>query len=216
MGMVFANQMALQQAATISPKRHFSRKSAHVMNFALLILRVTLGTLMAGHGAQKLFGWFKGPGLKGTSGIMESLKLKPARPWAITAASSEFGGGVLTLLGFLNPLGPLGITGSMSMATFTAHWDKPIWASKGGPELPITNIAIASVLMLAGPGKYSLDAVLGTRLPRWVLIPGLAGVAATVTIALRRSQQEQHKPAFPPAQPNEEALRRRAEEAGVL
>jgi putative oxidoreductase len=38
-------------------------------NLAALILRVAQGSLLAGHGAQKLFGSFEGPGLKGTSGF---------------------------------------------------------------------------------------------------------------------------------------------------
>ncbi len=53
-------------------------------NLAALVLRVALGGLMAGHGSQKAFGWFNGPGLEGTSGFMEMLGLRPGgrgRPW---------------------------------------------------------------------------------------------------------------------------------------
>src|SRR5690242_17365309 len=106
-----------------------------MVDFALLILRATLGPLIAGHGAQKLFGWFDGPGLQKATGLMESLGLRPGKPWAIFGSACEFGGGLLTLLGFLNPIGPLCVIGAMSMATFKAHWGKPIWATKGGPEL---------------------------------------------------------------------------------
>src|SRR4051812_18854567 len=86
-------------------------------DFGLLILRVTFGALMAGHGAQKLFGWFEGHGLPGTAGWLESMGLRPGRPWAILASVSEFGGGVLTLLGFLNPIGAISSIGAMGMAT---------------------------------------------------------------------------------------------------
>lgn len=154
------------------------------MDFALLMLRGTLGTLMAGHGAQKLFGWFGGPGLKGTSGWVGSMGLRPARYWGLAAGASEFGGGVLTLLGFLGPLGPVGVVGSMSMATATVHWGKPIWVTSGGAELPVMDSAIAAALMTAGPGKYSLDRLLGIRVPPWVALVGLAGTAATVAIAI--------------------------------
>ena len=95
-------------------------------NLAALLLRLVLGGLMAGHGAQKLFGSFSGPGLEGTTDIIENLELTPARPWAVMAGLSEFGGGVLTLLGFLNPLGPLGVISSMAMASATAHTVNPI------------------------------------------------------------------------------------------
>jgi putative oxidoreductase len=163
-------------------------------NLALLILRATLCSLMAGHGSQKLFGWFEGYGLRGTSGWLESLGLRPGRPWAIAAGLSEFGGGVLMLLGFLNPLGPLGATGSMAMAIAKVHplHKKPIWATSGGAELPLTNTAIASALMLMGPGKYSLDRALGIRLPRPIVaLFGLVSIAAVVAFAMQSEDQSQ-------------------------
>jgi putative oxidoreductase len=100
--------------------------TSKVNESAPTIVRVVQGSLMAGHGAQKLFGSFGGPGLEGTSGFMEMLGMRPGRPWAYLAGLSEFGGGVLTALGLFNPLGPLGVIASMSMATRKAHWGKPI------------------------------------------------------------------------------------------
>ena len=152
-------------------------------NLAAWSLRAVLGGLLAGHGAQKLFGSFNGPGLEGTSGFMEMLGLRPGRPWAVLAGLSEFGGGVLTVLGLLNPLGPLGVIGSMAMATATAHKGKPVWVTEGGAELPVTNIAASTALILNGPGKYSLDRALGIRLPAWIAPLGLALVVLTVLYA---------------------------------
>ncbi len=73
----------------------------------------------------------------------------------------------------------------MVMATRKAHWGKPIWVTEGGPELPVTNISIATALMLAGPGKYSLDRALGIRLPRWIAFLALVVIAISVTFAAR-------------------------------
>jgi putative oxidoreductase len=151
-----------------------TRKGVGVIELAPLIVRLAQGLLMAGHGAQKLFGSFGGPGLEGTSGFMEILGLKPGRPWAVMAGIAEFGGGVLTALGLLNPLGPLGVIAAMSMATTKAHWGKPIWATEGGAELPVLNIAIATALMIRQPDRYSLDRLLGIRLPSWIGPLGLA------------------------------------------
>jgi putative oxidoreductase len=159
------------------------RGSAIDMNVALLILRLVCGGFLMGHGGQKLFGWFKGPGMQGTGTWLEGLGMRPGRFWAALAGGSEFGGGLLMVLGFLNPLGPLAAFGAMSMATVKAHLGRPIWAAQGGPELAITNMAISSTVMVAGPGDYSVDTLLGSRLPRWVLIPGLLGVAGTVAYA---------------------------------
>ena len=151
-------------------------------NLALLFLRLVVGTLLAGHGSQKLFGWFEGPGLKGTHGFMEMLGMKPGHVWGTVAALGEFFGGILTGLGFLSPLGPMNVAAAMSVAIRRAHWNKPIWASSGGAELPLTNLAAVSVIAAAGPGRYSLDGLFGIKLPRWLV--ALAGLwTAGVTIA---------------------------------
>ena len=155
-------------------------RGARVNELAPMIVRLAQGSLMAGHGAQKLFGSFGGPGLEGTSGFMEMLGMRPGRPWAYLAGLSEFGGGVLTALGLFNPLGPLGIIASMSMATRKAHWGKPIWVTEGGAELPVLNIAISTALMIREPDGFALDRLLGIRLPRWVGLVGLVGIILTV------------------------------------
>ncbi len=170
--------------------------TSRVNDFAPFIVRLAQGSLMAGHGAQKLFGSFNGPGLEGTSGFMEMLGLRPGRPWAVMAGLSEFGGGVLTALGLLNPLGPLGVIGAMSMATTKAHWGKPIWVTEGGAELPVLNIAVSAALMIREPDKYSLDRVLGIRLPTWVGPLGLAGILLAVRytgVGTEESQQQQQE-----------------------
>jgi putative oxidoreductase len=164
--------------------------TSKVNETAPMIVRVAQGSLMAGHGAQQLFGSFGGPGLEGTSGFMEMLGMRPGRPWAYLAGLSEFGGGVLTALGLLNPLGPLGVIGSMAMATRKAHWNKPIWVTEGGAELPVLNIAISTALMIREPNRYSLDRLLGIRLPRWVGLVGLVGLILTVLYSERGAEEE--------------------------
>jgi putative oxidoreductase len=147
----------------------------------LLILRLGLGGLMIGHGAQKLLGWWHGHGLEGTGQMMEKLEMRPGRPWAMLAGSSELAGGGLTALGALNPLGPLAILGVMVMATVKAHADRPVWATEGGAELPVTNSIIALTLLTCGPGKLSIDALLGLKMsPVSQTVIVLAGIGALV------------------------------------
>lgn len=161
-------------------------------DIALLVERLAFGGLMAGHGAQKLFGAFGGGGLSGTEGFMKAMNMKPAKPWAILAGLSEFAGGSLTALGALNPIGPISTIGAMSMATAKAHWNKPIWNTKGGAELPVLNMAAVLSMALSGPGKYSIDNALGIKLPRrLLLVPGIAAVAASVAYAVISSSQPQ-------------------------
>src|SRR5947208_15798139 len=64
-------------------------ESSTMRDIGLLILRLTMGGLLAGHGSQKLFGWFSGPGLKGTAGWLESLGLTPGTRCATAAAQSD-------------------------------------------------------------------------------------------------------------------------------
>src|SRR5256885_11374399 len=97
-------------------------------DLGLLIIRVVVGLLVAGHGAQKLFGWFGGYGLRGTAGWMGSMGLQPAIPWTLLAGGSEFGGGLLLALGLLSPLGSLGVIAAMLTAIILVHWPK-IWSS---------------------------------------------------------------------------------------
>ena len=176
------------------------KQSSLMKDIGLLILRLTFGGLLAGHGSQKLFGWFGGFGLKGTAGWMESMGLKPGTTWATMASASEFGGGILTALGFLHPLGPLSTMGSMLMAIAKAHWGKPIWVTQGGAELPVTNIATALANTLTGPGRFSLDRLFGIRVPRVLVIATIVAEAVMIGIGIMSrpkpapaSEQQQEK-----------------------
>ncbi len=50
------------------------------VDLGVLILRMLVGLLVVGHGAQKLFGWFSGHGLARFAGWLESFGLKPGPP----------------------------------------------------------------------------------------------------------------------------------------
>jgi putative oxidoreductase len=152
--------------------------------FALLLLRVITGGLFIGHGMQKLFGSFGGYGLKGTAGWLESLGLKPGLVWAGMAGIGELGGGLLTVLGLGGPLGPIMTVTAMKMATFKAHAGKPIWATDGGAELPVVNIAVGTALMMTGPGRFSLDSAFGIKIPRWLTALVMLGSSAMVVVGL--------------------------------
>jgi putative oxidoreductase len=153
-------------------------------HLGLLILRLGAGGLLAGHGAQKLFGWFGGYGLGGTAGWLESLGLRPGSRWALLAGAGEFGGGLLTALGFLHPIGPLMMLGPMSIAVSKVHWGKPIWVTEGGAELPLTNMAVGLALACTIPGRYSLDHLWRVRTPKALVALVTVSVAAGITAGL--------------------------------
>ena len=92
-----------------------------MMSIGLLIIRLVIGLSFMAHGAQKLFGWFGGYGLKGTGGWMESLGLKPGVTMALMAGLAELIGGLLFALGLLTPLAGIMIAGTMVMAIVKVH-----------------------------------------------------------------------------------------------
>ena len=68
---------------------------------------------------------------------------------------------------------------AMVTAAMQGHWGKPIWATAGGAELPLTNIAVGTALAMAGPGRYSLDRLFGIRVPGWLTFLFTLGALGT-------------------------------------
>jgi putative oxidoreductase len=154
-----------------------------LLGLGLLVLRLVVGLTLAGHGAQKLFGWWGGPGINGWIQLVNRLRIRPAAPFAWLAALSELGGGLLFALGLLSPLGSLAIVGTMLVAIATVHWPNGFWNTNRGYEFNLTLIASAAAIALTGPGAYSLDQALGLHLPEPItfligLIAVIVGVAA--------------------------------------
>ncbi|BCJ87245.1 DoxX family protein [Effusibacillus dendaii] len=125
------------------------------MSAGLLIIRLIVGLTFMGHGAQKLFGWFGGYGLKGTGGWMESIGFKPGVLMAALAGIAELLGGLLLASGVWFTLGAALIVITM-LGAIPVHIKNGYWADKGGFEYPFILIAIAVGLALIGPGGYTL------------------------------------------------------------
>ena len=131
-----------------------------MIDIGLLIIRLVIGVLFIGHGAQKLFGWFGGYGLKGTGGWFESIGMKPGVTMALFAGLAELIGGILFALGFLTPLAGIMIAGTMLMAIVKVHAPNGLWATSNGYEYNLTLLAVAIGIAFIGAGQYSLDAFL--------------------------------------------------------
>jgi len=149
------------------------------MRLGLTALRVVVGGAFAAHGAQKLFGWFGGPGPDALGQGFEQMGIRPGKRNAVIAGASELGGGAMIATGFLTPLGAAAIVAVMDQAVRTVHWSKGFFNSDGGYEYNV--VLAASVLAIAdiGPGPVSLDRALGTEKsgPFWALAALAAGLA---------------------------------------
>lgn len=149
----------------------------------LLVLRVIVGALFAGHGTQKLFGWFGGHGPDGTGAFFESVGLRPGRAMAICAGLAELAGGALFACGLLTPLAAAMLIAVMVTAVASVHWAKGLWASDGGLEYNLVLVAVAFAVTAAGAGDWSLDEALSLDVggAGWALAALAAGVLGGMT-----------------------------------
>ena len=99
------------------------------MKLGRLLARAVIGGLFIGHGTQKLFGWFDGPGIDGATKMMDSLELRPARRNALAASVSETAGGAMLAAGFLTPVAATALIGTMITAIRTVHFKNGLWSS---------------------------------------------------------------------------------------
>jgi len=126
-------------------------------SFAMLALRLVAGSAFVLHGSGKItnaFAWM-GPEAP-VPGFLQAL-----------AALSEFGGGLAWIVGLLVPLASLGILCTMAVALqfHIGRGDVFVSQALGTPawELAALYFAIALLLLLAGPGRLSIDRALFHR-----------------------------------------------------
>ncbi|WP_138759769.1 DoxX family protein [Modestobacter altitudinis] len=157
------------------------------MSIGRLAARALIGGLFIGHGTQKLFGWFGGPGRAGTAGMMEALEMRPAKVHAVVAGTTETAGGALLAAGLATPLASAALTGVMTTAIRKVHLPNGPWAANGGWEYNAVLIGALTALTETGPGDLSLDRALGIERtgPAWALGALATGVGtAFATMAL--------------------------------
>jgi putative oxidoreductase len=165
------------------------------MSVGRLIERGLIGGLFIGHGTQKLYGWFGGPGRAGTEGMMASLQMHPAKANALAAGVTETAGGALIAAGLATPAAAAALTGVMTTAIKKVHLANGPWAANGGYEYNAVLIAAVIALAETGPGDLSLDHLLGIersgpKIALGALVLGVASAFATVAAGQRATPTE--------------------------
>jgi putative oxidoreductase len=177
------------------------------MDLALFALRVVVGGLFAAHGAQKLFGSLGGHGLAGTAQFFEQLGLRPGRRHATVAGVSEFGGGLLLVLGLLTPLAAAAIIGVMTVAILSVHAPKGWQNTEGGYEYNVVLATVAFALAAAGAGGWSADHAIGLDGGAgWAFAALAAGILGGIgaLLSARGAGREQPTVPAPAAEPASE------------
>jgi putative oxidoreductase len=133
-------------------------------DLSFTILRLVLGVVFFAHGAQKMLGWFGGPGFHATMGFFAHLGMPT--PVALLVICTEFFGGLGLIVGLLTRIAALGIAGEMIGAILMVHLANGFFMNwmgnqKGeGFEYHLLVIAMAAALLLRGAGAFSLDRAL--------------------------------------------------------
>ena len=128
-----------------------------------LVLRLALAAVIFSHGAQKVLGWFGGPGLKGTLDYFRKSGI-PA-PLAMLAIAAEFLGPLGLAAGLLTRVAALGIASVMIVAIFQVHRPHGFfmnwYGNQGGEgfEYHLLVLGLAVALIAGGAGAWSLDAL---------------------------------------------------------
>ncbi|MGW7379051.1 DoxX family protein [Streptomyces sp. NPDC054794] len=156
-------------------------------DFGLLLVRLTFGLLMVGHGAQKLFGFFGGGGLTATGQGFARLGFHPGKLFAVIGGLSEFLGGLGFALGLLTPLAAAALIGVMINAMATVSGAHGLWDTNGGVEYSVCICVVALAVAAIGPGRLALDRFFPWGTGGWAeagFALGLGGIGAAITLSL--------------------------------
>lgn len=138
-------------------------------DWALTIVRCTLGIVYFPHGAQKLLGWFGGRGFGGTISLYQQLYHLPVE-LIILAIAAESLGSVALICGFFARIAAFGIAVDMAVAIKLVTFNNGFfmnWTGRQtgeGIEFQLLVIGMSIALVLAGPGSFSIDGILARHL----------------------------------------------------
>jgi putative oxidoreductase len=158
----------------------------HSFDLAILLIRLGVGLTFAAHGAQKLFGWWGGPGLKGWKGALASMGFRPVALFAAVSILAELVGGLMLAAGILTPVAAAILVSQSVVIILKVHWSHGFFNGKGGFEYPLLLAVGAVAVGIAGPAQISIDNLLelepSAAIRGALLVVGVVGGLAALAI----------------------------------
>ena len=152
------------------------------------ILRVFVGLALAGHGAQKLFGWWGGPGVRGFLGHSNSCGSAPLRSGSPGRSAPRSAVGFSLRSDCLSPLGSVGVGAAMLMAIAPSTGARASSVRAAGSRCPA--LPGPRVRSSASPVRVVLlDSLFNITLPEpvtGIVAAALAVAGVAVAMAGRR------------------------------
>lgn len=132
-----------------------------------MLARLALGIVIFPHGAQKVLGWFGGPGIDGALGFYTSMGVPAFLGWL--AMTIELVGGIALIVGILGRVAAFAVALDLVIAVIQMHWMVGFFMNWDGQrqgegfEFHILAITLALIVIIRGSGALSLDRVIMTR-----------------------------------------------------
>jgi putative oxidoreductase len=148
---------------------------------------MAFGASCFSHGAQKLFGWFGGRGAEEMDEYTTTDDFQQGEGNGRLSGVLEAGGGALLALGLATGPVAAALAGKMIVSS-SLRVRNGLFDTDDGYELPVTYALIGTTFALAGPGRFSLDHLIGGALNRpWMRALALIGalVSAAYLIVAR-------------------------------
>lgn len=128
------------------------------LDYGLLLVRLALGIIMVAHGGQKLFTF----GYSGVVGGMTQMGLPAPSVAAALIIAAEFGGGLLMLAGLFTRFAAAAFAFAMIVAATQVHLAAGFFLP-AGYEFTLMLALTSLGVVLTGPGRFSIDALLARR-----------------------------------------------------
>jgi putative oxidoreductase len=158
-------------------------------DFGILLLRLVVGSLLIGHGLQKAFGLWGGPGFDGFETSLTDMGFQHANILTYVATGGQIAAGVLLVLGLFTPVAAAGalaylVTGILAEAMMAHEEARLSSFLTDGHEYKVILAGAVAAIILIGPGRYGLDAGRGWARRPFIgsFVALLAGAGAGVAV----------------------------------